>query len=145
MRKEFFELTRALSGEALIEIAGALLSELEGTGFRGRVMGTDDEVRTAAQMEEAARRLSEAAGRLNIRAAGGAAGGSPAREIAADRGPADRPGSARAFSIPDSGCPGGGESSGAPEAQGARELDLERVSDLIRRDSRRCDFGFERY
>ena len=65
MRKEFFELTRALSGEALIEIAGALLSELEGTGFRGRVMGTDDEVRTAAQMEEAARRLSEAAGRFS--------------------------------------------------------------------------------
>lgn len=151
MTGEFLNIAGALSGEEFAELARYLLSELEVRNVsRSR---EPEEARTpdSATFAAAAEMLVKAAEKLALTAETPAAGTSAPPET---KGAFSRTGAGEVrteaaagktvFHRPDAG----GESGifrYARKEGGSEGLDLEKLSESIRRDARRCDSGFERY
>lgn len=142
MNAEYRDLA-ALSGDELSELARVLLSELE---------GADAGPSAAPGLAEAVGRLSAAVGRF-IGVAAPRKGAAAVSETA--EGEKSRP---ALGALPEAEETAAIAWAGSGAAQGERisfprfepaavaeAPDLERFSELIRRDSRRCDPGFRRY
>jgi hypothetical protein len=146
-------MAEALSGEELSVLARALLAELEGgRAVRVSEAAEGSAASEASRLTDAVERLSACVERFGTPAESGADMAAAAPE---DEGAyltlRSEPESANAQSVrtTDAGAPGSAPGPGrfrrfSPEV-GTAAPDLEKWSELIRRDSRRCDAGFERY
>lgn len=156
MNTTFAELTGVLSDEELSAVAEDLLAALVGEIPAARKDGEETEgARETARLTLAVERLSAVMEKsATPEKAGADADASPAET--AEARPALRAAAetTEAWLTFRAAAENGGVSDAGPEAAGpalparARRAalpDLEDLSDLIRRDSRRCDAGFERY
>lgn len=153
MTGDFLNIAGALSGEEFAALARALLDRLEGRNAPRSPETEPEERAPESAILAAAERLATAAEKLGARAEPPAAASgfkaAPKTEAADSRidfgaGTAGSP-AGKTGSVP-SGADGmSGRSSSAAAESGGKSMDLEKLSESIRRDARRCDSGFERY
>lgn len=150
---EFLNMAGALSGDEFAGLARELLSELEGRNVpRKSETGKEESAPASAKLAEAAERIGKALEKLMLAAETSAAASGlytvPGTQEAYSRlcsgeGRTGAPTAGKTISV----TPGANVMSGnfSDAAKEGGVMDLEKLSESIRRDFRRCDSGFERY
>ncbi|NCB51064.1 MAG: hypothetical protein EOM54_04170 [Clostridia bacterium] len=155
MSGEFLNLAGALSGDEFAELARSLLSELEG-GYapRGREAKKDESAPESARLKEAAKKIVKAAEKLVLTAEMSADGagrhsasetGTKHLRLNSGDGKTESSNAGKTFSGASESVGAGGPFRCDVMLSGGGNMDLEKLSESIRRDARRCDSGFERY